>query len=358
MVRSNYCKQRFIQLYFTLKLSYATIVSVLKAEGLKVPKKTMWATIKKYKAYGTISRLPGSGRPYKLTREILKTIEDRMNEDDETTATQLTRLLGDQGHKVTKTTILRARKILGWTFHGSQYCQLIRQKNKEKRVTWARENLANDFEDVVWTDESMIQLENNRTFGYRKVGMAPKPKPRPKNPYKVMVRAGISKKGATNLCVVNGSVDSLVYQEILRTHLLPFLQEKLLNGEFQQDNAPCHTSLSTRKFLEDHRVTVLKTPPKSPELNPIENLWHELKHYVRTSAKPRTKKELLDAIRTFWATVTPEKCRRYIDHLRKVMPRVLELNGHTNFIIQLHIIMYRQPPLQNSQGKNLFWPHR
>ena len=64
---------------------------------------------------------------------------------------------------------------------------MIREKNKEKRLKWAEENVHSEFEDVVWTDESMIQLENHRTFCYRKVGAPLKPKPKPKHPYKVMV---------------------------------------------------------------------------------------------------------------------------------------------------------------------------
>ena len=72
---------------------------------------------------------------------------------------------------------------------------------------------------------------------------------------------------------------------------------------------------------------MLKTPPKNPDLNPIENLWHEMKHFIRTTAKSRNKEELLQGIHSFWATVTPEKCCRYIEHLRKVMPKVIEVNG-------------------------------
>ena len=29
----------------------------------------------------------------------------------------------------------------------------------------------------------------------------------------------------------------------------------------------------------------------------------------------------------FWAKVTPEKCYKYIDHLKKVIPKVLEVIG-------------------------------
>ena len=185
MVSTVYCKQRIIELYSSRRISYGRLASILKEEGLKVSKASIWATIQKYKRHGTIACLSGSGRPKKITTEIMKLIESRMKEDDETTATQLMKLLEDRGYKVSKPTIIRARQLLGWTFHGSRYCQMIRG---------AMENVDNHFEDVVWTDEFVIQMENHRTFSYRKVGEAPKPKAQPKNPYKIMVWAGISKK--------------------------------------------------------------------------------------------------------------------------------------------------------------------
>ena len=70
-----------------------------------------------------------------------------------------------------------------------------------------------------------------------------------------------------------------------------------------------------------------KTPPESPDCNPIENLWHELKEFLRREVKPRTKDELVQGILQFWDTVDVAKCTRYIRHLRKVLPRIIELNG-------------------------------
>ena len=171
-----YCKQRIVQLYYERKVSCGNIARVLAAEGYRVPKQTVWATTKKYKDHGTLSRLPGSGRRFKLTPEVLAMIEERMRTDDKTTATQLVKMVNAAGYNVSKSTIIRARRILGWTFHGSRYCQMIRTQNKEKRRQWAHENLHNRFENIVWTDESMIQLENHRMFSYRKVGEAPRPK--------------------------------------------------------------------------------------------------------------------------------------------------------------------------------------
>ena len=46
-----------------------------------------------------------------------------------------------------------------------------------------------------------------------------------------------------------------------------------------------------------------KTPPESPDMNPIENLWHELKEYIRRVIKPKTKDELVAGILEFWETV-------------------------------------------------------
>ena len=53
-------------------------------------------------------------------------------------------------------------------------------------MQWAKDNLHNSFDNVVCTDESTIQLENNQTFLYSKVGSAPKRKPQAKHPFKVM----------------------------------------------------------------------------------------------------------------------------------------------------------------------------
>ncbi len=83
-----------------------------------------------------------------------------MQGDDETTACQIRSYLLREGQRLLSlTTILRGRRQLGWTYRGSVYCQLIRQANKEKRLQWARAHLQDDFENVLWTDETSVQLE-------------------------------------------------------------------------------------------------------------------------------------------------------------------------------------------------------
>ena len=43
--------------------------------------------------------------------------------------------------------------------------------------------------------------------------------------------------------------------------------------------------------------------------------------------KPKTQIELREGILRFWRTVTVSKCRRYINYLRKVIPRMIEVGG-------------------------------
>ena len=123
-------------------------------------------------------------------------------------------------------------------------------------------------------------------------------------------------------------MDRFLFCDILDEMLLPFLEEKFPIGHrYMQDNDPKHTSVYAQQFLRDSHVNWWRTPAESPDLNPIENLWHELKEFIRREIKPTTKDELVGGILKFWDTVTVEKCNRYINHLKKVIPKVIELNG-------------------------------
>ena len=122
-------------------------------------------------------------------------------------------------------------------------------------------------------------------------------------------------------------MDADRYIQVLQQTLLPFLREVLPQCRFMQDNAPMHTSRKAREFFDENSINWWKPPPESPDCNPIENLWHELKEYIRREVKPHTKQELVDGIKEFWATVTVENCSRYINNLCKVVPKIIELNG-------------------------------
>ncbi len=252
-----------------------------------------------------------------------------MRADDETTAIQLHELLMKHGYSMNIRTVLRSREQLGWTFRGSAYCQLIRDVNKQKRLQWALHHRNDHFDNVIFTDECSVQIETHRTRCYRKKGEKPRNKPRPKHPLKVHVWAGISMRGATRVCIFTGIMDAELYVKILDQGLVPFIAEKFGSSvhRFMQDNDPKHVSRRAQSFFEEKNINWWRTPPESPDLNPIENLWHEMKDFLRAKIKPRNLAELKAGIKAFWRTVGVTKCTKYINHLRKVVPRVIELKG-------------------------------
>ena len=119
-----------------------------------------------------------------------------------------------------------------------------------------------------------------------------------------------------------------LYISILERTLLPFITTVYPDGHrLMADNDPKHTSKAAREFLVENGVYWWRTPAESPDCNPIENLWHEVKEFIRREVKPTSKQELIDGILSFWDTVDVDKCLTYINHLRKVLPKVIEKKG-------------------------------
>lgn len=253
-----------------------------------------------------------------------------MQDDDKTSLEELKVILQASGTTVSVSTLQRWREELGWSSKGTKYCQLIREANVGKRLQWAQENVDDlVLDNLVFTDETTVQIENHcRTTCYKR-GMKPRYKPRPKHPTKVHVWAGISTRGATEVCIFEGKMNAPLITQILKDTLVPFISSVFPDGcHLIQDNDPKHCSRYASQFYVDEEIDWRRTPAESPDLNPIENLWHELKEHIRRRAKPHTKQELIDGINHFWTTVDAAKCTKYINHLRKVVPKVIECQGH------------------------------
>ena len=70
------------------------------------------------------------------------------------------------------------------------------------------------FDDIVFTKESMFQVEYHARRAYKRLG-EPRLRPKPKHPAKVHVWGGISKRGAIKIVLFHSNMTATRYTTIL-----------------------------------------------------------------------------------------------------------------------------------------------
>ncbi|KAG1036353.1 hypothetical protein G6F43_013063 [Rhizopus delemar] len=115
----------------------------------------------------------------------------------------------------------------------------------------------------------------------------------------------------------NGTMNSEVYQEILGTSLQDTMEYYGLNWE---------TSDSGMIYLDDW-------PLQSPDLIPIEHVWHHLKLKLSMyDNKTASIHELRQRVENEWNSFTKEQCIKYIDSMPDRIQVVLaEKGGFTKY---------------------------
>lgn len=110
--------------------------------------------------------------------------------------------------------------------------------------------------------------------------------------------------------------------------MLPTLINGVEDAIFMQDNAPSHTADIVREWLEQQDFELMGWPPKSPDLNPIENLWSLLKAKLyENHPELRTMPDNQDTLdqMIIWAQEAWSSIDLSIlDHLAVTMPHRVE----------------------------------
>ena len=151
-----------------------------------------------------------------------------MSQDDETSVKELVTVLQMTGVSISKFTALKVCHLLGWTSFGTAYCQSVRTRNREKRLHCAQEYLGAGF-DVIWSDETTVQMETHRPFCCRTIGCDI-------NPALSTLMFGSHQS-------LYFGMDAKFYCQILDDHLVPYMRSVYLHSHrFMQDNDPKHTS--------------------------------------------------------------------------------------------------------------------
>ena len=149
-----------------------------------------------------------------------------------------------------------------------------------------------------------------------------------KHPLKHMIWGYMAMSGMGKLYHCEGTVNATSYRHILKDSMLP-VADKLFNNSsfvFMQDNAHLHMAKSTQSWFAQHGVHVLKWPPASPDLNPIENLWAKLKKSIR-GRHPRNVSDLKQVLDKEWIKVTDNICKALIDSMPDCLQVVIDANG-------------------------------
>ncbi len=79
-------------------------------------------------------------------------------------------------------------------------------------------------------------------------------------------------------------------------------------------------------FLEhDNEFTLLKCPPQSPDLNPIEHLWDVVEREIHiTDVQPTNLEQLRDAIVSIWTKISEECFQHLVESVPQRIKAVLK----------------------------------
>ena len=99
---------------------------------------------------------------------------------------------------------------------------------------------------------------------------------------------------------------------------------------FQQDGAPAHNAKITRCWLRGriNRFGAKGTwPANSPDLNPIENIWSNLKNDLDSMGESKDLKMLENQLKTAWSNISPDLLGKLIDWMPNRIKTCIELKG-------------------------------
>ncbi|GFV91223.1 transposable element Tcb1 transposase [Trichonephila clavipes] len=219
-----------------------------------------------------------------------------------TTAQQVAnQFLAASGKQISRKTVVRRLRGGGLYARRPVVCVPLTRQHRTARLQWCREHhnwTEQDWACVLFSDESRFSLSSDcrRQLIWRESGTAYRPENiKEKDRYptcSIMVWAGIMINGRTRLHVVaNGTMTGQRYiDEFLLPHVRLFRGAVGDKFVFMDDNATCHRTLAVQDCLDSEGIQRLVWPARSPDLNPIENVWDALGRKVAGRNYPPTNK--------------------------------------------------------------------
>ena len=169
---------------------------------------------------------------------------------------------------------------------------------EEKRIEYKKKIEDIPIEKIVYIDESGIEMKiiKDRGWGAKKEKLSSKKSG--KYYERTNIIAGYVNKKSVAPMVLNGSCTS----EVFNSWVESFLINELQPGQFVvMDNASFHKSVKTKELIESVGCKVIFLPPYSPDLNPIEKFWANMKRWIKQ--RMETHSSLYNLISEFFLCV-------------------------------------------------------
>lgn len=301
--------------------------TICKLTGISLA--TIYRNLKQFRKTKRLERKKGSGRPQVFNVQDKRRLVQLARKNELSTAADLKIEMEKRGSPaVHRTTIFRYLKR-------SNYFKMIPKKtfkltdtHVKNRLSWCKEHKKTKWGSWIFTDESRFELFRHKIRRWAKV------RPEigvPKFGPSLMVWGGISYKGKTKLIMIRGTINSEKYQDIM-SEAEPSIKTLFPRYfTFQQDNAPCHVSLSTTNWFKGAKWNVSKWPANSPDLNPIENVWRLMKTAVE-KRNPKNLDHLEQIIQQVWDELDMKTVKSLVASMKnRVLGCIAAQGGRTKY---------------------------
>nr|CAD2203391.1 unnamed protein product [Meloidogyne enterolobii] len=198
----------------------------------------------------------------------------------------------------------------------------------DKHQTWTHE-----WDKIIWSDEKKFSLDGPDGLSSYWHDLRKEPRFFSKRNFgggSVMIWGSFSAFGKSSIAFIGTRLDSIGYQKVLQEHLIPFMNKyPSANQIFMQDNAAIHASRSTANWLASKNIRVLEWPARSPDLNPIENLWCIIVRDIYADNRQyETVSELKIAIESAWNRINEQTLKNLINSMPKRINLLIKSGGN------------------------------